>query len=161
MSTRAHKKDPDYAEFSAYMDSSLSELPADDHGRNDARRTLFSDFGLPEDLVFLLWKGIRAAAPTQGADGESLRPANQCDGCRAGHIIGQSGLHEYEGHGYMTCQAKRYVGADGESLRPVAWQYKVAGRIELHSHQLDHFYFINGAYVKGTPLYDIRDAAPK
>jgi hypothetical protein len=53
-------------------------------------------------------------APTQGAD---ARPVNQCDGCRAGHIIGQSGLHEYEGHGYMTCQAKRYVSADA---RPVA-----------------------------------------
>jgi hypothetical protein len=62
VSKYGYRKSPQYAGFAAYMDAPFSELPADDHGRDDPRKMCFLDMGVPEELIFFLWQASRRAA---------------------------------------------------------------------------------------------------
>jgi hypothetical protein len=40
-----------------------------------------------------------------------------------------------------------------EKAEPVAWKYQVGSKVHLETHRLDNYYWYNGSYVKGTPVY--------
>lgn len=141
-------------------DTEVSPAQVDAWNHRVATQGADSIVAHPDERVSMSWAQYVALTSTQGAD---ARPVNQCDGCMAGHIIGQSGLHEYEGHGYMTCQAKRYVGADA---RPVAIQdlYEAAPIVDKWMRDkavvLDGDQYATLVDLAATVVIATRDATP-
>jgi hypothetical protein len=59
-----------------------------------------------------------------------------------------------------TITALRAAIAEQEKAEPVAWKYQVGSKVHLETHRLDHYYWYNGSYVKGTPIYAYPAPAP-